>query len=400
MGEAWGPKPARGAPVLCVRTRARRRPRRPPVPDPHELPGRPAERHAELARPQVVAVERVVEVDADAPVQVLGGVGDAVAALGRPELGDRHRLLGVLALGEAMDGAEQGESDRLDVDVGVAGALVHCLEAADRAVELPALGGVGGRHLQRALGHAEGHRAERRRGVLAQPAGGLGAALGGGEHVLGRNACARQLEHVLGLVVGHLLAHELDARGARVEQEQAHAARGARRHHDALGELRGGDEALAAVERERGAVLARRGGGLLGQLGERLRERAAQDRLAAGDARQEALLLRIAAEAGDRQTCQHDRRVERHRRHRAADLLEQHDQLEEAHAAAAVALLEGHAQQVGLGELLPELAVDPVVARLDRLQPLVGDELFQDLARQLAQRLLVLAPAPVHLRLL
>ena len=53
-----------------------------------------AEAELEVARPAEGAVHRVVGIDADATVEVLGGVGHPVGALGGPELGDGQGLVG------------------------------------------------------------------------------------------------------------------------------------------------------------------------------------------------------------------------------------------------------------------------------------------------------------------
>ena len=64
----------------------------------------PPEGELELLGPEEVAVQRVVDVDADAAVQVLRGVHDALAALGRPELGDATSVVGGQALDEPPGG--------------------------------------------------------------------------------------------------------------------------------------------------------------------------------------------------------------------------------------------------------------------------------------------------------
>src|SRR5262249_5145863 len=116
-----------------------------------ELPGRGAERELDGLRPEVVAMDRVVDVDADPTVQMLGGVDDAVSRLRGPEL--RHPDL----VARREPGVEPpralpgGETDGLDVDPRVGRALLHCLEAADRPVELSALGRVMRRDPQRPL---------------------------------------------------------------------------------------------------------------------------------------------------------------------------------------------------------------------------------------------------------
>jgi len=81
-------------------------------------------------------VQRIVAVDADAAVEVGGGVHDALAALGRPVLG--HRDLGRRreACRQTGGGLPGGQPDGLGVHVGVGGALADGLEGGDRLPEL------------------------------------------------------------------------------------------------------------------------------------------------------------------------------------------------------------------------------------------------------------------------
>src|SRR5262249_45717740 len=114
-----------------------------------ELPGRGAERELDGLRPQVVAMDRIVDVHADAAVQVLGGVDDAVAGLRRPELRHPDLVARRESRVEPPRALPGGEADGFDVDPRVRSALLHRLEAADRPVELPALRGVVGGDPQR-----------------------------------------------------------------------------------------------------------------------------------------------------------------------------------------------------------------------------------------------------------
>ena len=102
--------------------------------------------------------------------------------------------------------------------------------------------------------------------------------------------------------------------------------------------------------------------------GRRRAERAAvqrrgEDHLAGDDAGQPARPLRLRAEVGDGEGAQHEGGPQRHGRHRVALRLEQEAQLHEAVAGAAVGLGHGEAQQVGVGQGLPQVAVDALVAR-------------------------------------
>src|SRR4029453_18474580 len=55
-----------------------------------QLPRAGAQRQLQRLRPQVVAVDRIVDVHPDAAVEVLRGIGDAVTRLRRPELRHAH----------------------------------------------------------------------------------------------------------------------------------------------------------------------------------------------------------------------------------------------------------------------------------------------------------------------
>ena len=57
---------------------------------PEQLAGRGSEGQLVHLRPGEVPAQGVVDVGADAAVDVLGRVGDPLAPLGGPELGDRH----------------------------------------------------------------------------------------------------------------------------------------------------------------------------------------------------------------------------------------------------------------------------------------------------------------------
>ena len=84
--------------------------------DPDELPRRAAERLRELPRPEVVAVQRVVDVEPDAAMQVLRRVRDAVAGLGGPVLRDRERVARVVARGDEVERPLHRQADRQHVE--------------------------------------------------------------------------------------------------------------------------------------------------------------------------------------------------------------------------------------------------------------------------------------------
>ena len=164
---------------------------------------------------------------------------------------------------------------------------------------------------------------------------------------------------------------------------------------DVVGEGTVGHADLLAVEHPAVAVAPRGGDGVV-RVGAGLDEGGGEQTLAVRDAGQEPLLLLVAAELGDRQRAEHDGGQVGHGRHRAAELLEHDRRLEEPVPAAAVRLGEGDAEQAGLGELRPQLAVEVVLTGLDLLEALVGDLGVEDLLGEALQVLLLLVEGKVH----
>ena len=80
---------------------------------------RAPEQQLDLLAPQEVAVDRVRDVRPHAPVQVLGGVHRALAALGGLPLGHPRRVGGVAAGVEAPGRVLPRDPHGLDVDGGV-----------------------------------------------------------------------------------------------------------------------------------------------------------------------------------------------------------------------------------------------------------------------------------------
>ena len=194
-------------------------------------------------------MERVVDVDADPAVQMLLGIDDPVRGLRRPELGDGHRSRRRQPRGEPPGGLPRGQTDRLDVDVGVGGALVNGLEARDRTVELLATDRVLGRHPERPVGDAELHGAEPDERAREHPPDvRLGQALAGG---------AVEDEPRERLAVRRQLALEGHAAPARVDEEDTATTRG---YQDAGRQVRRRDVRLDAVEPPPGAVARGDGG--------------------------------------------------------------------------------------------------------------------------------------------
>src|SRR5262249_30813878 len=87
---------------------------------------------------------------------------------------------------------------------------------------------------------------------------------------------------------------------------------------------------------------------------------------------------------------------ERHLRHRAADLLAEEAELEEAEPRSAEFLGDGDAEEARAGERVPRLPVPPLARRLEALQAIVGHVVAEDPPREIAERLLVLREIEVH----
>ena len=153
---------------------------------------------------------------------------------------------------------------------------------------------------------------------------------------------------------------------------------------------------LDAVEQEAAARGPEGGDRPRGLVAPGLLQARAQDHLAAHHARKPALLLLRAAEARDRERGHHQAGERRHRRHRAADLFEQQTGGEEAEVAAAEGLGQPDAEQIRARELAPEVEIEAVLARLDRAQPLVRAVILQDLAREVADFLLLFREGKIH----
>ena len=145
---------------------------------PDELRCRRAERELVALAPHDVPVDRVVEVDAHAAVDVQRRVRDVVATLGRPELRRRDFERIVAALVEVRGRLQHRELDRLIVDVAVGHALADGLEGPDRAVELLALRRVVRRQAQRLVGDTGDHGAGRDRRAIEHEREDLVALLG------------------------------------------------------------------------------------------------------------------------------------------------------------------------------------------------------------------------------
>ena len=121
-----------------------------------------------------------------------------------------------------------------------------------------------------------------------------------------------------------------------------------------------------------------------------------QDHVAGDDAGQPAGALGLRAEAGERERAQHEGGPQRHRRHRVALRLQQQAELHQAVAGAAVGLGDGQPEQVGVGQRLPQVAVDALVAGLHGGDPLGVDQAGEEAGRGLGDRQLLVGQLEVH----
>ena len=124
-----------------------------------------------------------------------------------------------------------------------------------------------------------------------------------------------------------------------------------------------------------------------------------EDRLAAGHAREPGLALRVGAEAVERQRAVDHRLDHGDVGRGAARRLNDEAGRHEVEPGAPDVLAQMDAEQAGVGQLLPELAVEgPVVTgvRLELLQALVRRPVAEDLPGQLADGLLLFAVAEIH----
>ena len=77
-------------------------------------------------------------------------------------------------------------------------------------------------------------------------------------------------------------------------------------------------------------------------------------------------------------------------------LLEEDAELEESEAAPPDRRGQGYPEEVRLGELGPELVIEPIGALLDLLQTVVRGVVAENLPGEVAQRLLLLGEREVH----
>ena len=278
-----------------------------------------------------------------------------------------------------------------------ASALGHCLEGADLRAELLALAHVRRGQRQRPLAHAERRPAQRRDRAVDELAHDVGASVRVADDLAGLDWDAVQAEIEQGLEADRRLARRGDAVGSRVDEEHAdgavasscgdeHAPRQVRCGHERLlaGEL---PSAVACDRLHRGH---RRRGVLA-----RFAQGCGEDHRAVDHARQERGALCFGAVLGDRH--RGDRAGdEGQRRHGAADLLCDEARADDPVAATARVSAQRDAEQVGLGELVHASCANQSSSRSTSRSRSGGSSPAEDLRREVADRLLVLAEGQVH----
>ena len=104
----------------------------------------------------------------------------------------------------------------------------------------------------------------------------------------------------------------------------------------------------------------------------------------------------VGAELRDGERAEADGGQQRQRRDVAADLFEHHAQLHQPVAAAARSLGKRNSEEVGVGELLPDPAIERLRRVLQLEETLGGDLLSEDLAGEVLQVTLHVVEREVH----
>ena len=123
-----------------------------------------------------------------------------------------------------------------------------------------------------------------------------------------------------------------------------------------------------------------------------------EQRRAGGDVGQVASTLLRRAERVERQGAAQHGLEQRHRRDVGTDLLEQQSQLGEARATATDVLLQARAHDAGVGQLPPQVLVEPPAITFQRGEPGRGRALGEDACGELDEGALVLGRVEVHRR--
>ena len=125
-------------------------------------------------------------------------------------------------------------------------------------------------------------------------------------------------------------------------------------------------------------------------------ERGGQDHLATDDTGQPTAALRLRAEVGERERAQHQRGPQRHRGHGVPLRLQQQAELHEAVAGTRIPFGDGEPEQVGVGQRLPEVAVDALGAGLDGRNALGVDQTGNETGGGLGHRELLVGQFEIH----
>ena len=241
----------------------------------------------------------------------------------------------------------------LDVDVAVRQPLSHCLEAADRTVELFTRSRVFGGQLQPAFEHAELKCCVAQHAQRRDPADHVVAA----DDALPVHLDAIQSEMSDAAEPGGVQRGHRDAGVAGGNQENGSAGIGFRGHQESVGDRAVGD--LGSGPGQPVAVPGARG--LHRPVAHLAVQRDREDLLAAHRGHAPLLLKFRGTEPGQRAGRQHHRLQVGHSGQLAAQADQHGDLLEHAETASAQRLWCGGGQDVGVDELAPQLAVEPLV---------------------------------------
>ena len=332
----------------------------------HELRRRRAERQLDRLRPEEVAVDRVVDVRRRGRRAGAARCSRCASRRRPPRTSrppSRASRPGPRRAGTPRatpsSASPAGRSSSRRRGAARSGTSRSARRTATRSLQVPR------GDLERALGDADLRRAERRerarRGASARRRRRTSRRRRADRRR--RRARRRASSSKSGSPRRGALRGERDARGVRIDEEDARRRRRVvARNEDARRASRRGHETLRAVEDPRAPSRRARVAGCATSSEPASTSAALRIASPRRERAQPAIALRVAAEARDRQTAEHQRREHGNRRHRAADLFEQRADFEQAEAHAALRFGHRDAEQVRLGERLPERDVDAVGA--------------------------------------
>ena len=200
----------------------------------------------------------------------------------------------------------------------------------------------------------------------------------------------------MGLAIGGGYVPDVDTGGGRVHQEDAETVVRCGRDEHGVGDLRGRNQLLAAVEAPAVAVAPRGGRRCHRVRPPVLGQRCGEQAVSRDDLGEVPLLLAVVAVLGDGVGTEKQSRVHRHRRNAGAHLREKQRQFEVAVAAATDALGQRDSEKVSGCEFAPERSVVAQVTGFEFGQTLGGGAVFEELARDLGDRLLFFGEREVH----